>query len=266
MQTRDIIKKWYEKISFPKEYDSEFYRALEEIEVDPAATIEAYDLECTDGKKNLLYYLYFCEATMKKYEAAGLSEELLVATMQDIVVYTKVWTELKGELYLGQLSWLKRHHMLTLFWLGRLQFCFGKSIRDSADGYFKKDEDIIEIHIPRGESLDIEECHASIAMAKEFFARNFPTYKYRFITCNTWMLGDTTLAMLSPDSNIAKFAAMFTMVSFNTGDGLLPFVFGWGAKREDIEKYPATTSLQKKAKAAIERGEELRTGYGYIEI
>ena len=80
------------------------------------------------------------------------------------------------------------------------------------------------------------------------------------------MLGDTTLAMLSPESNIAKFASLFTMRSFNPGDGILPFVFGWQAKRETIDQYPATTSLQKKVKAAIERGEELRTGYGYIMV
>ena len=266
MDTKGIIKKWYGKLSFPKEYDEQFCKALDEIEVDASVTVEDYDQECTDGKKNLLYFLYFCENTWEKFLERGISEKIFIDTMQDIVVYTKIWTELKGELYLGQLAWLKRHHRLRIFALGRLQFAFGKSTRDSEDGVFKKDADIMEIHIPRGSSLDYEACVASIEESKSFFAKYFPEYEYEFITCATWLLGDTTLAMLSPESNIAKFASLFTMISFNPGDGIIPFVFGWGMKREDVVGYNAVTSLQKKVKAAIECGEELRTGYGYIRV
>ena len=52
--TAPIIRKWYEKIGFPKKYDEAFYSALEAVEISPDATVEAYDKNSEDGIQNLL--------------------------------------------------------------------------------------------------------------------------------------------------------------------------------------------------------------------
>ena len=64
--TKAIIEKWYKTLSFPTEYDTEFYKALDEIEISPDTKIDTYDIDCPDGKKNLLACLYMCEAEAEK--------------------------------------------------------------------------------------------------------------------------------------------------------------------------------------------------------
>ena len=59
--TKAIIKKWYERLGFPKEFDAEFYIALDNIEIPEDVTIETYDKNTDDGKRHLLTFLYLCE-------------------------------------------------------------------------------------------------------------------------------------------------------------------------------------------------------------
>ena len=64
---RTIIEKWYKKIGFDPCYDEEFYQALDTIPVEEGARVEEYDLTCQDGKRNFLYFLYFCEDLERRY-------------------------------------------------------------------------------------------------------------------------------------------------------------------------------------------------------
>ncbi len=266
-QSRDIIERWYKRLSFPSVLDADFYRALDTVEIDESVSLSDYDLGCTDGKKNLLQYLYFCEETERRYKELGIDEQIMLDTMQDIVIYTDVWTnEVKGgELYLGQLEWVKRTHDLTLFNLGRLQFGFGRSGIEDEKGGIWKGEDIIEIHIPRGKPLTREACVESVKMANAFFGRYFPDYKYKFYTCSTWLFGKEIIEGLSPESNIARFAAMFDISDrFYSTDGGLKYVFGWSATREDKDSFTAKNSLAGILKSKVDSGEPLTGGRGYF--
>ena len=121
------INKWYCKLNFPSDMDSDFKKLLSSTELDADLTIESYDTKEKDGGKNLLYFLFFCEELSQKYKQKGIPENILYATLCDIVTWTKTWSALKGELYLGELEWLKRHLEMRLFKLGRLQFCIADS-------------------------------------------------------------------------------------------------------------------------------------------
>ena len=103
MGAKSVIAFWYKKLNFPSKYDGEFYRALEEIEIPADSKLEDYDPKCEDGKRNLLAYLYFCEELKRRYEEKGIGEDILMDTLSDLVVWTDVWSELKGELWLGEL-------------------------------------------------------------------------------------------------------------------------------------------------------------------
>ena len=48
-----IIEKWYLALKFPQELNREFYKALETVRISDAITIDRYDFNCTDGKRNL---------------------------------------------------------------------------------------------------------------------------------------------------------------------------------------------------------------------
>ena len=63
MSTQEIIRAWYTRLQFPKEFDAEFDAALSAYTVPADAKIEDYDIKEEDGKKNLLHFLYFCEET-----------------------------------------------------------------------------------------------------------------------------------------------------------------------------------------------------------
>ena len=170
--TRQIIKKWYEALSFPKEYDAEFYEALESCCIPDGLTAEALDVKKEPSAENLLSVLYLCETVEEKYREKGIPREILLDTLRDIVVWTDTWTGIKGHLALGQLDWLSHHLKLNLFKLGRLQFYRLCKAKDSVPevGVLEGDA-VIDIHIPAVGKLDIDECKKSLEQSKIFFKK-----------------------------------------------------------------------------------------------
>ena len=117
-----------------------------------------------------------------------LTEKILVDTMTDIVRWTDIWTDLKGELWLGETGWLSRHLSMKLFAIGRLQFCMAPAEHSVEEKGISVGDPIIEIHIPAAGPLKTEDCLASIAAANEFFGKYYPDYKYKAFTCHSWLL------------------------------------------------------------------------------
>jgi hypothetical protein len=267
---KDSIKKataekWYDLLDFPKEAYKEFKSALEAWNPQGATSIDLYNTSEKDGKKNLLSYLFFCDELEKGYQSKGIPNNVLIDTLKDIVIWTKTWSALKNELYLGEVEWLKRHLSMKLFRLGRLQFCMADSEFDIPEKNVKKGDPTIEIHIPEGEPLLVEECIRSIELARDFFKRYFPNYNYTLFTCHSWLLDTSLDRFLKPDSNILKFGGLFKVVKRDSSDALLGYIFRWGIKREELESSPAVTSLAKKIKSAALNGEEFYECLGYIE-
>ena len=208
--TRRVIRAWYTRLQFPTEFDAEFDAALLAYTVPADAKIEDYDVKEEDGKKNLLHFLYFCEETARRYAALGISEEILLATLADIVTYTKHWSGIKGTLVLFELPWLRRHLTVRIFRLGRLQFCTGKSECDIPKIGVKKEDPILEVHIPEGEKLSTDACLASFDEARAHFAKYSPDFTYACFTCHSWLLDETLRKYLSEGSNILLFGDLFT--------------------------------------------------------
>ena len=261
---KNTIRKWYSKLGFPQSMDKEFDRALDEIKINDGATVESYNTKEQNGKKNLINFLYFCDALKEKYKSKNLPENILLDTLKDIVTWTKTWSDIKGELYLGELEWLKRHLEMKLFKLGRLQFCIAKSEFSIPEKGLQKGDNIIEVHIPEGEPLSTEECIKSLDNARRFFERYFPEYNYSLFTCHSWLLDTSLDEFLVPDSNILKFANLFKIARQDPSDALLGYIFKWGIKRKQLEDCTPTTSLAVKIKSAAENGRIFYEGLGYI--
>ncbi len=264
-EVKALAKKWYEKLEFPKEFDKEFYRALESIKLTDAMTPERYDLDCEDGKKNLLYYLYFCEAVSKKFEERGIPESIMMDTLKDIVVWAKNWYCVKGTLHLSQLDWLSYHVTFRIFRLGRLQFCLHNAKEDIPQFDIKKGDRVIEIHIPQGDKLDNEECKKSIEMAKEFFKKYFPEFDYKAFVCDSWLLDNDLKEYLSLDSNIIKFGDMFTRIRNHDDNALLRYLFRWDTNEINLRYAHPTSAFAERIRTAVLGGKTFHETLGVIK-
>lgn len=263
-EVKTIIKKWYKTLGFSKDFDNEFKEALAEIKISDAITIENYKEE-KDGKRNLLSFLFMCERLKERYEEKGIPEEILVATLKDIVIWTNTWSDIKNELYLGECEWLSHHLSMKLFRLGRLQFCMGKAECDIPEIGVKKGDNVMEVHIPEDGAFPKEECDKSFAMAKEFFAKYYPEFEYKCFTCHSWLLDETLGEILKPTSNILSFAGRFTPVHSEESDAILRYVFSWDMNRRKVGKAEATSSFAQKVKERALSGGKFYSTYGVIE-
>ena len=261
---RTIIQKWYTRLPFPREYDRQFYEALESIRVSDAVNCNDYDLKCTDGKRNLLSFLFMCEAYEKRCTERGIPETVILDTLSDIAIWCTNWSNIKGELYLGELTWLIRHLRMRLFRLGRLQFCMGKAEQDIEKYHVKKGDTVLEVHIPQGEKLSMEACRASMQAAKDFFATYFPDYPYSVFTCHSWMLDETLRAYLPKESGILRFGDLFDRVSADESTALLSYLFAFDTTPLNVKyRYPCTSFASRIQKAVLS-GEQFYETLGVI--
>jgi len=263
--TKAIIKKWYDALSFDKAFDSDFAYALESIHISEDTNISMYDKDTDDGRKNLLSYLYMCEELKHRYAQKGIGDDILIDTLSDLPRWTDTWSEIKGGLYLGELHWLCHHLDFKLFKLGRLQFCFGKAECDIESIGVKKGDNTIEIHIPACGALTPDECQRSIDMAKEFYKKFFPEYEYKCFTCHSWLLDESLKKLLGENSNIIKYGNMFEKVYSEKSDDIVQYVFRWDKKRSDVATLPCHTSLAQKVKDYIAQDGEFHLVYGFLK-
>lgn len=262
--TKPIIEKWYKILGFDSKYDAEFYQALDTIPVPATTSIMEYPMDCQDGKRNLLFYLYMCEELERKYAEKGISQKILLDTLWDLVRWCNVWSDIKGELYLGEIAWLSNHMAFKLFRLGRLQFAIQKGNATFEKFGKKNGEVFIGIHIPPTDPLLQDACKASIAMARDFFATYFPEVSYTYFTTNTWLLDDTLKEILPEGSNILQFGDLFEKVYTEKSDDILRYVFGWDITRENYQNCPCKSSLAVKVKKAFDDGKDFYITRGII--
>ena len=262
--TRKIIEKWYRKLNFPQEFDDQFRQYLDTIPIQPGFTIEDYDLDCPDGKRNLLSFLYLCEGLEAQYQEKGIGEEILLDTLRDMVTWTRNWTQVKGELCLFELAWLARILRMKLFTLGRLQFYMAPCRADLPTYGIAQGEPVMEIHIPRGGKLDPEAVEDSFVRSEAFFARYYPDFSYPVYTCTSWLLDEKLKDFLPQNSNILSFAALFDKVGSKESNALLRFIFRWDTHEENLRYVACESDFSRAIKSAVLRGETFHVGMGVI--
>ncbi len=267
-EVNGIIEKWYKKLEFPKEYDREFYSALKEYTISDNISIDTYDLDCKDGKRNLLSFLFMCEELSQKYAENGIPQEIMVHTAKDLVLWTNAWSDVKNELYLGELNWLCRHFKMKLFRLGNLEYIIKESPFDFAQYGIKKGDTLIDVHIPNDAKFTPELCDESFRYAKKFFSEYYPEYKLDFFTCASWLLDRELDKLLPETSNIIKFGRRFTVVDEETHEsfGSLRYVFKWNTNRLNIKNAVCTSGFSERLKKHVLSGEKLYSVTGVFSV
>lgn len=264
-KTVEIIEKWYKKIGFSPRYDEEFYCALDNIKVDVSISVEKYNLQESDGKKNFLYFLYFCEELSHEYDEKGIGEDILLDTLSDMPRWLDTWSDLKGEMYFGEIGWFICHFSMKLFKIGRLQFCMSESSRDIPQKGISKGDNVVDIHIPAAGPLIKEDCQKSLDMARVFFAKFYPEFNYSFFMCSSWLLDETLGKILDKNSNILQFQKFFDIVDKHESDSIFGYVLRWKATRNEIADIMPKNSFAKKVKELALSGEKFYEGTGVIE-
>ena len=248
MDRKSAVEKWYKKIGFPAEYDGEFYAKLQESDLSDLTTFAQYDYKNNTPQKNLFACLYFCEALEKEYEKRGLPTRVLLDGLMDLSLWNDSYYEVHGEIGLTEFPWLDRHYLLQIFRLGRLQFCMFPSFKDIPEIGVKEGEPVLEVHIPKGKPVKMEDCLDSFAQAKVFFAKYFPDFPQEWCICCSWMLDETLLPLLGENSNIAKFQTLFTPVWKMQADDAIRFTFPWDTTRENLAEREPKSGLARRIK------------------
>ena len=264
---KNIIKKWYDALSFPKTYDADVEKLLASAELDELTTIEEYAPECHTAEYNLLAYLYFCEELSEKYREHGIPDEILKDTLSDIVTWTAVHYDIHGKVGLSEVNWLKNHLTFCLFKLGRLQFKMSPSKFDIPEAKICRGDSVMEIHIPEGGAMTPEQCKASIDAANDFFAKYFSDFKWEYYTCHTWLLDAGLSEILSERSNILAFQRMFKISKSakEKSDAIIKYTFRWDARRDMLDSFTPKSSFAERVKAKALSGGEFFEVLGYIK-
>lgn len=214
----------------------------------------------------------FLPTVKNRYDEIGISDKIFFDTMDDIRIWIDDHKTRTGEYGLYELNWIMHHMSLNIFKLGRLQFQKFKYYfnpvykREGKD--IKFGDKIINIHIPRGEKLNIDDCKDSITEAKEFFKTYFPNYPNNNFICHSWLLYPKNKEFMKKDSNILKFAEMFDIVgSSNHPTQTYLWIFGIKTNEKELlenkrktntygntNNLPQNTSLQKSAIDYINNG------------
>ncbi|MEC0148165.1 acyltransferase domain-containing protein [Paenibacillus alginolyticus] len=128
-----------------------------------------------------------------------------------------------------------------------------------------ENDDVLDVHIPAYESLNIEKCKQSFEQALEFYKTYFNDYNFKAFICDSWLLTPQFKEILGADSNILKFSSMFTHVSSVVRNSSFLF-FVFSTSNPDLEKLPRKSSLQEAVYNHLKNNKDLCVTNGFILI
>ena len=130
-------------------------------------------------------------------------------------------------------------------------------------------DDVLDMHIPSGEKLDIEDCLRSMDRAIVFGHDHFPEFDYKAFTLRSWLLSDEIKEVLSDDANLVRFSNMFTRaagVRTEKKPHIYKWIFGFDKMVENYKDHAAGTALQRGAHKLLDEGRWFVTRTGIIII
>lgn len=199
--------------------------------------------------------------SMDLWNKKGLPEEIAIATLYDITIWSNRCFDRTGKVGLIEWRWFIVHITARIFRLGRLQFEPGILRNDITlpDGTIVLDgTPILGVHIPRGDGFTPDAIRESFEESKIFFPKYFGTSFTTYI-CTSWLLAPQLEGMIKETSSIANFRKYFTIYGEHMGYSQAEeYVFL--EKLEDKTRYPEDTSLQRNFKKFLLDGGEMGMG------
>lgn len=233
---------------------------LEDL-TNPIKAQEAYESltnalgEDEDCIKMLACQLLCAVRLYDRYQEKNISEQIYVDTMK---CFTRFIGECKvktGKYAFDRGWWSYRQVSMTLFRIGELEY-------ELTEEEGKKS---IALHIPSDAKMTKENVDDSIEAAKEVTARCYPEYQGCDFTCDSWLLAPKLKEVLNEDSNILSFQNRFRIVKQNLE---AKDIFEWLFKTTadaDVNQLKEDTSLQRKVKELLLRGEKVGIAFGVMK-
>ncbi len=265
--TEKIILKWYHYLNFNKSLDDAFLSLIEKVELPTENTTpDTVDFTGSEGERTAINLIYLIEGMYNEYTKRGINESLFNRMVGEIKAKIEKTYLDKGNFLLGDVSWYKPYLACRAFKIGKFYFDLRPSPADVPSKNLRRGDNIVALHIPAGEPLIYDYCVQSIEEAKAFIGRHFPDFEYQYMSCYSWLLDDSIADLLGENSNILKFATLFEIVSRHESDNIIRFVFGGGAKREDLPNITPTGRFKTRLREEALRGRVFYDRRGLIDI
>lgn len=217
---------------------------------------------------HMLYAIALSKHTRVMYEEKGLSNENFLDTMYDLKAKLMECYELHEVWGTAVFWWEIDLFNMNLIAFGRLQFEVIEYAGEYEGEYkgktckLNKGDKVLNMHIPSGKPLNIDECRESFKMAAEFYKDYFVDRPVAFV-CTSWLLYPSHREFLPEKSNILKFMDLFHIVSFKIREDKQYlwriFYKDWEKEAKDL---PKNTSLQRAYADWLVKGNPAGEGHG----
>lgn len=125
-------------------------------------------------------------------------------------------------------------------------------------------DNVITIHIPEGEKLDINEVKESIREASGLFQKYFPPSKA--FVCHTWFIDPGLRGeIIKEGTNMAAFADLFDVISGPDNENHSVFEHVFKVKRQPLEELVPQNDFQRRVLQRALRGEKIYWSYGVLK-
>ena len=284
----DFIKYFMEKIEFPQEAQEVFLNLCRKIEhvtghreklkeladrfmsgetdgVYDELDVLAETMNVHSYTMSLMLMLWCGEELLVKYKEEEIPEEIYWDSMSDLKFKLMECYQVYGIWGTFVRSWYPGFYQMTRFALGRLQYEYSdfKLNRYEVDGnILKKDDRVINMHIPSSGSFSKEKRLDSYKRAFEFYKDDFGGKPIPMV-CNSWLLYPQHREFLPEHLNIRSFMEDFTYIESETEEKFENAwrVFGKESMKAPNE-LPQNTSLQKAYAEHLMAGGKTGSGYG----
>ena len=207
------------------------------------------------------------EAAEKHYEKLGIPQETLIESMSDLGIWIRNCKRNYGFYGLVQArSWQANIYRGLVTRHGRLEcntrhlYQHSELFDESGNVILKKDDPVINLHIPEDGRMDMKSCGISMQRMSNFFAEYRPDYDWKGFICESWLLDTQLKPMLPENSNIRKFMSLGYHYDLHESDGTVFRVFG----SRDPQKIENPTTLQRKAAEFLKSGGKFSCGGFFI--
>lgn len=209
--------------------------------------------------------LRFVPAIQQWHASNDIPDAISADTLADFGRQMAINRRVHGRFGMDTYKWLTHTFAGRIFALGRLQFLIHQpkaSIPGVSSG-----EWILGVHIPEGGSLSVGAVAQSIAAAGPFFAKHFPQRPVKIANCESWLLDPYLSGHIDAQSNIARFAALFSSYDEPRDEPTDAVYFTFRTRdMSNLASLPRETALQRVVLERIDHGGNWQLGFGYLTL
>ncbi len=192
----------------------------------------------------------------------GVPDGIVAASLADVGRHVRLHRRHTGEFGLDAQWWMCAVLSGEMFQLGRLQFAVGP--QGTVTAPVATGPWVLHVHIPEAGPLDPTAVAEAFAQAADFFPRTFPDRPVTTAVCSTWLFDPYLAEHLPAESNIVRFARLFTPYGEPMDDAFDALYFVFGRRTLDgLAELPRRSSLQRLVLDRIAAGGRWQRVRGY---